>query len=586
MLSAVLPPHADAQTTTPPAAASALVRADDPIRYRVVIKAPSEIAKPLTTAVDLVRWQDYADMTEDLFDRLARNAVQEATEAAATQGYFSPGVDIAVDRTTQPVTVTVTVTPGSPSRITRVDIEVTGPAESAPGAAPLLAQIREAWLLPEGAIFRQQAWSAAKERAVATLAASSYAAAKLTRSEARVDPAQHNAELSVSLDSGPPFRFGEVEIQGLKKYTPELVRNFSTIKRGEIYSERTLDDYVRRLLASGYFASVQASIKPDPDVADDAPVTLSVIEAPSKRLELGAGYSTDTEYRVSASYSDVNFNDRALQFVMDARLETRVQQFNVRLVQPPSAHGWIDTYSAGLHRNDIENLITRTASVSARRRALDERRTPAFGVGFYWNEQTPEGSTTDVSHALFVDGEYTWRNVDNLLEPTRGWMANVQVGAGLPGVSTRQFARVVGRVITWLPLSRSNQITMRADAGTVIAGARTGIPSNFLFRTGGDTTVRGYAFESLGVQQGDAIVGGRYYAVASAEFVHWITETWGIAAFVDAGDAADSLSDFDIAFGYGAGARLRTPIGPFRVDVAYGQRERSLRVHFSVGLSF
>ena len=105
----------------------------------------------------------------------------------------------------------------------------------------------------------------------------------------------------------------------------------------------------------------------------------------------------------------------------------------------------------------------------------------------------------------------------------------------------------------------------------MLADSRVGIPSNFLFRTGGDTTVRGYAFESLGVQQGDAIVGGRYYAVASVE--------------VDALDQRDvghrrvrrrrqrhrhAVTISIPRVGYGVGARLRTPIGPFRLDVAYG----------------
>jgi translocation and assembly module TamA len=98
--------------------------------------------------------------------------------------------------------------------------------------------------------------------------------------------------------------------------------------------------------------------------------------------------------------------------------------------------------------------------------------------------------------------------------------------------------------------------------------------------------VRGYAFDSLGVQEGSAVVGGRYYAVGSVEAIHWINRTWGLAAFVDAGNATDQVADLDPAFGYGVGARFRTPIGPFRLDIAYGERDRQVRVHFSVGLTF
>jgi translocation and assembly module TamA len=145
---------------------------------------------------------------------------------------------------------------------------------------------------------------------------------------------------------------------------------------------------------------------------------------------------------------------------------------------------------------------------------------------------------------------------------------------------------VIGRYAAWVPIDSLTQLTFRADAGAVLASTRDGIPSPLLFRTGGDTTVRGYAFDSLGVKLGNATVGGRYYAVGSAEAIRWIGEAWGLAAFIDAGNATDEVTNFHLAVGYGVGARFRTPLGPFRVDLAYGRDTQKVRLHFSVGLSF
>ena len=78
----------------------------------------------------------------------------------------------------------------------------------------------------------------------------------------------------------------------------------------------------------------------------------------------------------------------------------------------------------------------------------------------------------------------------------------------------------------------------------------------------------------------------RYYGVGSIEATRWISESWGIAAFVDAGNAFDDGRISRIALGYGIGARVKTPIGPFRLDVAYGERSRQVRLHFSVGVAF
>jgi len=585
---AVAPFAASAQVATPPIAGTQSGGvATGAARYRVRVDAPSAIADAMSSAVELIRWQEFSDMTDDLLDRLVRLAVAQTQEAAATQGYFSADVKVAIEPGSDPKLITLSVAPNEPTRIGDVQLTVTGPAvDDAPAGTLAVAKMRSEWRLPRGDVFRQSEWEEAKERALAALAASPYAAAKIIASEARIDPAMHSATLSLEIDSGPPFRYGRIDVQGLERYEPGLVLDFSPIRPGQRYEQQTLDDFVRRLLASGYFASVQAAIEADPAHADDATVTVNILEAPTRRLELGAGYSTDTRYRASVSYSDVNIDKRGLQLHADVRVESKLQSAHVRLVRPPAPGGWIDTLAATVSRTDIENLVERTASLTARRRSLDERSTPAFGAGFFASEEATEGPSRDRAHSFFVDGEYTWRRVDDLVAPTRGVMANAQAGVGIPGLSTRGFLRLIGRTAAWWPLGRETQVALRGDVGAVIAEARDGIPSNFLFRTGGDTTVRGYAFESLGVQRGTAIIGGRYYAAGSVEVTRWINETLGIAAFVDAGNATDSLARFAPAVGYGAGLRLRTPIGPFRFDVAYGEKTEELRVHFSVGLSF
>ena len=64
------------------------------------------------------------------------------------------------------------------------------------------------------------------------------------------------------------------------------------------------------------------------------------------------------------------------------------------------------------------------------------------------------------------------------------------------------------------------------------------------------------------------------------------TEEYGMAAFVDAGDAADSMHELSVKVGYGLGARWKSPIGPLAFDVAYGREDQKYRVHFTVGYSF
>ncbi|MGH8801645.1 MAG: autotransporter assembly complex protein TamA [Casimicrobiaceae bacterium] len=585
--------HADGPAT-PAAAASPESATPAPeahdgehaLRYRVVVDAPANLRAVLAASVDLVRWESYAEMTSELFAELVRVAPEQAKEAVATEGHFSAAVTITIDRASNPVVVTLRVEAGAVALVDAVDLVVTGPARSDPAAHATIQALRRGWSLPRGSPFTQTAWQDAKSRAIATMTAGPYAAAKIAVSEARVDAATNRATLSMTIDSGPPFRFGALDIQGLKRYRPDMVRHYASFAPGDPWSRVALDQFVRRLNGSGYFASVQATLDNDPARADAAPVHVLVIEGPPKRVEAGIGFSTDTAFRGNLSYRDVNFASHAIQMRIDLDLESKVQSGSIRFVTPPAANGWSTSTFASIEGTDIAGLVTQTGTAGLRMISQDERNQWQYGAAMYNDEQHPADAEAESSRALFVDAERAWRRVDDLISPTRGYSALLGVGAGIPGVSTRGFERVVGHLAAWWPLSRDWSAYFRAEGGAVIAESRDGVPSPLLFRTGGDTTVRGYAFESLGVREGNAVVPGRYYGAASVEVTRWLNPTLGIATFVDAGNAFDRMADLRAAVGYGIGARVRTPIGPFRLDVAYGEQSKQIRLHFSVGLTF
>jgi len=70
------------------------------------------------------------------------------------------------------------------------------------------------------------------------------------------------------------------------------------------------------------------------------------------------------------------------------------------------------------------------------------------------------------------------------------------------------------------------------------------------------------------------------------EIVQWLTPQWGAAVFVDFGNAANTLQTLKPVYGYGLGARWKSPVGPIGVDVAYGQATDEYRMHFNIGVAF
>jgi translocation and assembly module TamA len=149
-------------------------------------------------------------------------------------------------------------------------------------------------------------------------------------------------------------------------------------------------------------------------------------------------------------------------------------------------------------------------------------------------------------------------------------------------------------VVRWLgfrPLSRG-RLQLRAEGGAVLARDNAQLPATQLFRTGGDTTVRGYGFRDIGVQLANGEVGpGRYLAVGSVEWQRpirrgGVDSAFDSVLFVDAGAVANKLSQLKAQVGVGAGVRWRSPIGPVQAVLAYGVQPRKLRLHFTVGFTF
>jgi translocation and assembly module TamA len=554
--------------------------------YRVEVQAPGELGRTLRQGLNLVRQQNDPDISPERFKRLLEEAEREAREVAATEGYFSARVSTRIDEGTQPRTVHLSVAPGERTLVTAVEIRFRGPAAADPEARKALEQVREGWRLRAGQPFRQGAWEEAKRVAVRALARWRYAAASIAASEARIEPQARSASLLVEIESGPPFRFGPLRVSGNRRYPDGVIENLSPVRAGEAYDRDKLLLYQRRLLETGYFASVQMDIDAQPHEAEAATLRVAVLEAPSQSVETGIGYTTDAGPKFELRYGNQDVRDSAWRFKSALALDEKVQNLQLNLDLPPRPGARWNSLFARARQTDIQNESTRELAAGLAHNFGREAEPSALIVSGHLEEQSVVGQPTDNRQALYFGFRHTFSRTDDFIAPRSGYLGSFELGGAPPGLSTRQFLRAVASASLFFPLGRSNDLLLRGQAGSVIAEERTGIPTSFLFRTGGDQTVRGYAFESLGVRQGEAVVGGRRLLVGSAELIHWVGENWGVAAFVDAGNAWDKGVEFNAAVGAGIGARFRTPIGPIRADLAYGEEVGSFRLHFSVGYSF
>ncbi|MFN4342557.1 MAG: autotransporter assembly complex protein TamA [Azonexus sp.] len=546
------------------------------------------IALPLTASELVLQAPDEIDelLAPYLPEEAGNTRRLQATlsEILATEGYFAPEFTFReVDGE-----VHLNIDPGPRTRIASLDLAIDGPLD-----APARADIVRDWRLPIGQPFRQEDWNTAKQQVLARLLAGEHADARLLDSAATIDVDTQRAALRAHYDAGPRYRFGNLRVEGLQQYSPELVARYNrVVESGQPYREEHLNTLLSTLQATPYFSSVQIGIDRDAaetgaDGTATVPVVVRVRERSPRRMAFGAGASSNTGARVEFNYHDANLAGRAWELDSGLRLEQKKQTAYADVFLPPDERFRRHSVGVMAERTDIAGLQTERYAFGAQ--TVQQRGSVEQRLSLNWQheQRQPDGAEPVTSRALVPNAMWTWRHVDNRLDPRQGTVLMGQIGGGSrAALADQNFVRLHSRVQQYIPLGRRNTLLLRGELGYTWADSRRHIPQDYLFRTGGAGSVRGYAYQSLGIKEGAATVGGRYLAIASAEVTHWLDEDWGVAAFVDAGDAVDSLQDVRLALGYGLGARWRSPAGPLGVDLAYGERMRGFQLHFSLAIPF
>ncbi|MBX3604299.1 MAG: BamA/TamA family outer membrane protein [Piscinibacter sp.] len=577
--------------------------------YRLEVEAPDDLRELLQEHLDLARFR-VAPVGETIDDselrRLAAAAPAQARALLETEGFF--GAEVTVAREDPPDTLPllrVRVQPGPRTRVETAQLTFTGALQDAAQAQPqgpaarLAASLKREWPLGPGKPFRQYAWGAAKNATLTQLRAEGYPTATWEHTQARVDAARHSAALELEAASGPLFLLGPLHIEGVERYDEESVRHLAGFAAGEPYREKTLLDFQERLAKSGLFEAAVVTIDPDPARAAQAPVQVQVREQPLQQATVGVGISANTGPRVT--FEHLHRKPFGWRWSAKNQFEfgSDLKNWQGELLSHP-LEGQYRNLVAGQAERLRSGDELRTSWSARIGRTQDTARFERlyFGEFVHSRLDTVAGSTRSDA----VSGNYHWvlRDVDSVLLPTQGYTLSAQAGIGEargrktgtftgPASDRGPFSRLYGRLTAYQPLGASWYAMARVEAGQVFARDALPIPDTLLFRAGGDDSVRGYAYRTLGPTVDGALASGRVLLTGSAEIARPVSarlpSVWW-AAFFDAGNAANSWTALKLARGYGLGLRWRSPVGPLRADLAYGEELRRVRLHVSVGIAF
>ncbi len=594
------------------------------------ITAPPAERALLAENLSLPRYQNVSDLDEAEFARLFLLTEREVRALLGTLGEFAPRITLARDAQARPPRVTLRVTPGPVARVGAVDLSLTGDiATTTDGAAQAQREaLRRHWLMPPGRRFTQSGWEAAKTSALRTLQARRYPRGRLVDSVADVDADTAQAHLGLTLDSGPRMRLGPLQPSGLVHQTPLMVTRLARLQEGSDYDAQALLAAQDRLVASGYFDAAFLHVDPQADPAA-APVQATLREAPLQKVVLGLGISTDQGPRATLEHRHLQLP--AVGGRLDSRvdLQKRTPSLQSEWLDLPDARGWRRAFMLRAERQRDGDLHTDGLRLRAGRLLagdlIDRNAYLQFDQAKV--RGTTLAATGDHADGRSVTTNYAWttRRFDQLPDARQGFGLALELGLGLTLLGRHlPFERTYLRGLWLHPLgsgdaasdtvsqeaadagpdmnrltgraatgrTSGSRLQLRAEAGAVFAPTDARVPATALFRTGGDTTVRGYSLREIGVRQADgSVAAGHTLAVASIEWLRPVrsegrSSAWEQAFFIDTGAVADQAAKLRLSTGVGTGLRYASPVGPLRADLAWGVQPKRLRLHLSVGVVF
>lgn len=520
-----------------------------------------------------------------------KDADQQVRQALEPFGYY----DVRVDKSLTGDEASgwkarITVHPGEPTIVRRTQVEVVGEGKNQRRVAAALENFQPR----EGARLDHAAYEASKTVIETSLRGSGYLDAKPLQKRVTVRPEENSAEVDLRYESGPRYKFGDVRFAGDAPFTESFLDDFIPWRAGSYFNSEQVLNLQQRLVDADYFELV--SVAPALDEKKEGAVPIDVLLKRDQRTVYSGEvyYSTDFGAGVRVGAQRRWLNKKGHKADTQVEYSQRLQEAAVHY-QIPRPGREDRSYDFGVAYRDETTDVTRSRNFQLAA-SRSERRWHGFTrtlglkylVGDFQIGDDDDNPDFGSSKLLWAEGTLSRKRLNDRLTPRKGYVFDVGLRLASEALlADTDIAQSWARGTWLIPQGERSRIKLRGELGAMSVGNFDALPPDLRFFAGGDRSVRGFDYHELGEQNANGLViGGKYLAVASAEYEWYFLEDWGAAVFVDAGDA---FSDqFNVNVGAGVGARWRSPLGPIRIDIGFPVHteldlQNSWRLHVQLG---
>jgi translocation and assembly module TamA len=552
------------------------------VTVRVTVEGVS--GDPLTNVLkflSLEQQKNHPSLSEGLLRKLHERAAAEIKKALEPFGYYSPKVQGKLVREDSTWVATYVIDPGERVKVTDIDITIEGPG--APDGE--FKKLIDTFPIKEGDPLDHEQYERGKSALQESALSRGYLDARFMTSRVSVYPDRAAATITLHLVTGPRYRFGDVTFEQ-DVFSPEFLNRFVRFERGDPLTLPGVLELQNALRNSDYFSEIDVRYRKD--LAEDLEIPVTVSLTPRKRnaYTFGIGYGTDTGVRGVLEWENRRINPRGHRMRAALRLSEVKSSLSTRYTVPLSSPSTdYRAYTAGWFREDTDTSESETFLVGISYNHTFRRWRRTLSVN-YEREDFTVGSDSGQSDLLIPGASWTYTKADDRIYTTRGRRLLIEVkGAYEDLFSDTTFIQLLVQPKLIYGVGGFGRFILRGEGGTTLADNFSDLPASHRFFAGGDLSVRGYGYETLGpVDENGDVIGGDHILVGSIEYEQKLYKKWSAAIFYDVGNAIHKLSD-PYSEGAGFGIRWASPVGLIRVDLAFALSKpgEPLKLHLTIG---
>ncbi len=506
------------------------------------------------------------DLNESEILRLHRLAPQDITSTLAAYGFHLPTVDATLTSTRIGWRAAYHVHPGKQVYITNLSVTIVGDGSTVDALRNLSQEIA----LKEGAPLNHPLYEQEKRRLLREVRSRGYLQAAYTVQEIRIDRLKQSAEIELVLDTGPLHRFGEI-VSEQNVIEEDLFYRFVPFKKGDEFDPALLHQLQRDLYRTDFFSQVSVNPRIHDQDAAYIPIIISAQPLPgTSTTAIGLGYATDTGANIRVNYHNRLLNRKGHSAFSSLMLGSQASSFHVNYRVPGADPRFASITGSGSYNRelwqDTETQRLAAGAVYEFQKPTSSRAISILGFG----EEYSIGSSSARGQFFMPGLHWSQAITDNAINTTNGFRASFDLeGANSDLFSDASFVKlrlngqgIVSPFENW-------RLIGRGSIGSILVDSINDLPPSLRFYAGGEKSVRGYKYKTLGPEDSSGnIVGGRYLLTGSIAWERQISDLWRVSAFYDIGNAMDNWSK-GLVQGIGVGVGLVLPFGHATLELAY-----------------